>query len=97
LLAYLAAAGIPQVDAIPQSDSEDIMRRPIHEVEVEVVLQCGRIQHLEATEGKFRQIFGTQLFKSYSLEQPKRKDRIFRAQRIARWHPPRETTKSEEG
>lgn len=45
-LGDLAAACIPQVDAIPQSDREDIVRRPVHEVEVEVVLQCGRVQHL---------------------------------------------------
>jgi hypothetical protein len=45
-LGDLAAARVPQVDAIPQSDSQDIVRGPIHEVEVEIVLQCGRVQHL---------------------------------------------------
>lgn len=50
-LGDLAAACIPQVDAIPQSDGEDIVRGPIHEVEVEVVLQCGRVQHLVGRPG----------------------------------------------
>jgi hypothetical protein len=43
LAAHLAAAGVPQVDAIPQSDGEDVVRGPVHEVEVEVVLQCGGV------------------------------------------------------
>jgi hypothetical protein len=43
---HLAAACVPQVDTIAQSNSKDIMRRPIHKVEVEVILQRGRIQHL---------------------------------------------------
>ena len=52
-VAYFAAACIPQVNAIAQPNSEDIMWRPIDEVEVEVVLQSGRIQHLQATARKF--------------------------------------------
>jgi len=40
---HLATACIPQVNAIAQPDSKDIMLRPIDEVEVEVVLQGGRI------------------------------------------------------
>jgi hypothetical protein len=42
-VAHLATACIPQVNAIAQPNSKDIMWRPIDKVEVEVVLQRGRI------------------------------------------------------
>lgn len=38
VVSYLAGAGTPQVDAAAESDAEDILCRPVHEIEVEVVL-----------------------------------------------------------
>jgi hypothetical protein len=67
MAAHLAAACIPQVDTIAQSNGKDIMRRPINKVQVEVILQRGRIQHLERRELQINSVkslnFGTTLLK----------------------------------
>lgn len=47
VLTYLAGAGAPQVDAGAQSHTEHIQRRPVHQVEVEIVLELRSIQHFE--------------------------------------------------
>lgn len=44
---HLAGAGAPQVDAGPQTHAEQVPRRPVYQVEVEVVLQLWSVQHLE--------------------------------------------------
>lgn len=44
---YLACAGTPQVDTRAKSHAEDVQRRPVHEVEVEVVLKLWSVQHFE--------------------------------------------------
>ena len=43
----LAGAGAPQVDGRAEPDGEHVLRRPVDQVEVEVVLQLGSVQHLE--------------------------------------------------
>lgn len=44
---YLAGARTPQIDAAAEAHGEDVLRRPVHEVEIEVVLELGRVEHLE--------------------------------------------------
>lgn len=39
----LASAGTPKVDARAQADGQDVERRPVDQVQVEVVLELGRI------------------------------------------------------
>jgi len=47
----LAGAGTPQVDAGSQPDTQQVARWPVHQVEVEVVLQLRSIQHFEGNLG----------------------------------------------
>lgn len=49
--AHLAGAGTPQVDAGPQAHAEQVPRRPVYQVEVEVVLQLRSVQHFEGDLG----------------------------------------------
>lgn len=49
--AHLAGAGTPQVDAGSQAHTEQVPRRPVYQVEVEVVLQLRSVQHLEGDLG----------------------------------------------
>lgn len=49
--AHLASARTPQVHAGAQPHAEHIEGGPVHQVEVEVVLKLGRIQHLERNLG----------------------------------------------
>lgn len=44
---HLAGARAPQVDAGAQAHAEHVERGPVDQVQVEVVLQLGRVQHLE--------------------------------------------------
>ncbi len=46
---HLAGTGGPEVDARPQADSQSILGGPVHEVQIEVILQGWRIQHLHLT------------------------------------------------
>lgn len=48
---HLAGAGAPQVHTGAQPHAEHIEGRPVHQIEVEVVLQLRRIQHLEGDLG----------------------------------------------
>lgn len=50
---YLARAGAPQVDAGAQPHAEHVQRRPVHQVEVEVVLELWSIQNFERNFGYF--------------------------------------------
>ena len=43
---HLAATSIPQINTITQPHSQNIVRRPIHKVQIKIVLQCGCIQNL---------------------------------------------------
>lgn len=44
---HLASAGAPEVDAGSQADTEDVEGGPVHQVEIEVILQLWSIKHLE--------------------------------------------------
>mmetsp|Transcript_22852 Transcript_22852/g.59615 ORF Transcript_22852/g.59615 Transcript_22852/m.59615 type:complete len:209 (+) Transcript_22852:1596-2222(+) len=46
-LGHLGGACAPEVNARAEADAKHILRRPVHQVEVEVVLQVGGIQHFE--------------------------------------------------
>ena len=46
-LRHATRARAPQVHARPQPHGEDVVRGPVHEVEVEVVLQRRRVEHLK--------------------------------------------------
>lgn len=47
----LTGAGAPQVDAGSQPHAQQVPRRPVHQVEVEVVLQLRGVQHFEGDLG----------------------------------------------
>lgn len=49
--AHLAGAGAPQVHAGPQPHAEHVERRPVHQVQIEIILQLGRVQDLEGDLG----------------------------------------------
>ena len=49
--AHLAGAGAPQVHTGPQAHTQQVAGRPVHQVQVEVVLQLGGVQHLEGDLG----------------------------------------------
>lgn len=49
----LAGASTPEVHAGAQADRQDIERGPVNQVQVEVVLELGRIQHLMRWENIF--------------------------------------------
>jgi len=49
----LAGERGPQVDTTAKADTQHILRRPVDEVEVEIVLQFGRVQHFERDSGYF--------------------------------------------
>jgi hypothetical protein len=44
---YLTCTGTPQIYATAESHGQHVLRRPIHQVEVEVVLKLGCIENLE--------------------------------------------------
>ena len=48
---YLAGVCTPQIDGGAQADTEGVLGRPVQEVQVEVVLQLGGVQHLEGRFG----------------------------------------------
>ena len=48
--AYLARAGAPEINARPQTNGQHVERRPVHEIEVEVVLELRCIQYLFGQE-----------------------------------------------
>lgn len=50
---HLAGAGTPQVDAGAQAHAQHVQRGPVHQVQVEVILQLGGVQHLEGDLGDF--------------------------------------------
>jgi len=54
---HLAGARTPQVDTCTQSNAEHIQRGPVHEVEVEVVLELWSIQDFERYFGYFARRF----------------------------------------
>lgn len=47
----LAGAGTPQINTGSQADTEQVTRRPVYQVEVEVILQLWSIQHFEGDLG----------------------------------------------
>jgi hypothetical protein len=47
---HLTRVGAPKVNARSESHSQNIVRGPVDEVEVEVVLQGGRIQDLQGRD-----------------------------------------------
>lgn len=51
-VAHLISACIQQVGSIPQSNSKNILWRPIQQVPVEVILHCRRIQNLQKKHQK---------------------------------------------
>lgn len=53
VITYLAGAGAPQVDTGAQSHTEHVQRRPVHQVEVEIVLELWSIQNFEGNFGYF--------------------------------------------
>lgn len=46
-LHHLAVAGAPQVDAGAESHGEHVLRGPVHQVQVEVILELWRVKHLQ--------------------------------------------------
>lgn len=52
-ITYLAGAGAPQVDTGAQSHTQHVQRRPVHQVEVEIVLELRSIQDFERNFGYF--------------------------------------------
>ena len=46
-LGDLAVLSGPEVDAGAEADRQDVLRGPVHQVEVEIVLQAWRIEHLK--------------------------------------------------
>lgn len=53
-LCDLGGAGGPQVDARPQAHGQHVLAGPVHQVEVEIILQGGRVQHLQKRGGGTR-------------------------------------------
>lgn len=47
LSSHLAGARAPQIHAATQADAQHVLRGPVHQVQVEVVLQLRRVQNLE--------------------------------------------------
>lgn len=45
-LGHLAIAGGPDIDAIGEADSQVVGRGPVHQIQVEVVLEGRRVEHL---------------------------------------------------
>lgn len=56
-IAYLAGAGAPQVDAGAQSHAEYVQRGPVHQIEVEIVLELWSIQNFKRNFGYFARGF----------------------------------------
>lgn len=52
-LTNLTSTSTPQIDTGAQPHTQYILRRPVYEIEIKVVLQLGRIQHLERDLGDF--------------------------------------------
>lgn len=50
---YLTRTSTPQVNTSPKANAEDVKRGPVHQVQVEVVLQLWGIQHFERNLGDF--------------------------------------------
>lgn len=48
---YLTRTRRPEVDAAAQPNAQHVLRRPVHEIQVEVVLQFGSVQHFERDPG----------------------------------------------
>lgn len=46
-LRHLAVHGGPQVDAGAEADGKDVLGRPVDEVQVEIVLEAGGVEHLK--------------------------------------------------
>ena len=46
-MTYLTSAGTPQINATAESYSEYVLRRPIHQIQIKIILQFGRVQHFE--------------------------------------------------
>lgn len=46
-LGDLAVLSRPEVNAGAEADRQDVLRGPVHQVEVEIVLQARRIEHLK--------------------------------------------------
>lgn len=44
---HLAGTSAPQVNTSPKANTEDVKRGPVHQVQVEVILQLWGIQHFE--------------------------------------------------
>ena len=43
----LAISGGPEVEARSESNSKNILSRPVHKVQVEIILKTGSVEHLE--------------------------------------------------
>lgn len=66
---HLAGAGAPQVDAGAQPHAEHVQRRPVHQVEVEVVLELWSVQNFERNFGYFARGFPRRPQKFLTVEQ----------------------------
>ncbi|RNA28621.1 hypothetical protein BpHYR1_008630 [Brachionus plicatilis] len=52
-LSHLAGASGPQVDGGAEADAEHVCGRPVDQIQIEVVLELGRVQHFERHFGYF--------------------------------------------
>eukprot|EP00166_Cyanidium_caldarium_P006323 ctg_900.g374 len=50
-LGHFGGVRAPQIHRVAQTDRQHVARRPVHQVEVEVVRQRGRVQHFEGHAG----------------------------------------------
>lgn len=51
IITYLAGASTPEVNTTAQAHGQDILRGPVHQIQIEVVLQLWGIQNLERYPG----------------------------------------------
>lgn len=87
---HFARVGRPQVDSRAETDGEHILRRPINQIQVKVVGERGRIQHLERLLGDFARRLGrtaeqvTRLDAHWHVVERARLERRLEAQRARR-------------
>lgn len=56
-MTYLTSACTPQINAAAQSNGQYILRWPIDQIQIEIVLQFGRVQHFEGNAWNFARRF----------------------------------------
>mmetsp|Transcript_63313 Transcript_63313/g.181645 ORF Transcript_63313/g.181645 Transcript_63313/m.181645 type:complete len:360 (+) Transcript_63313:650-1729(+) len=81
-LGHPAGASIPEVHTTAQADAQEVGRRPIDQVQVEVVLQLWRIQDLERDLGDFPGHLPRRVEELAVVERHRRE-----RERIVRTHP----------